>query len=135
MMIFVKICCLVLILKFGYSIEDEIFRQKTRAQSYLTAEKHVRRVKRDNTGYFEERTPSNFERECIEESCSPEEIKETAYADIFKNKVVEDFAQIERIVENDRQMILEKTTDIAFENQSDTDLYKSAKQLKSKAIF
>ena len=70
----------------------EFFDQKL-ANSYLrsstkTAETRVR-AKRDNTGYFEEKTPPSFERECIEENCSPEEIKETSFSDILSQNIGE----------------------------------------------
>ena len=42
----------------------------------LTSDDGIRRVRRANTDFFEELGSSNFERECIKESCSTEEFTE-----------------------------------------------------------
>ena len=68
----------------------------------------VNRVKRNNDGFLEELQNGKFERECVEETCSMEELMETPYYktpnhDILNGLSVEDFqTKLRNIKENDK---------------------------------
>lgn len=68
----------------------------------------VNRFKRNNDGFLEELQPGKFERECVEETCSMEELMETPYYktpndDILDGLSVEDFqSKLRKIKENDK---------------------------------
>merc|ERR1711879_690778 len=46
----------------------------------------LRRTKRNNNGFTEEKNEGNYERECIEETCTKEEFDETLTDDVIFKK-------------------------------------------------
>jgi len=86
---FTRYAFAVSILALCVEKSSSITLSKNKALSFLSAAKSRQRSSRSNSGFFEESTAADFERECIQERCSSEELHETLLVDYEKLNILD----------------------------------------------